>query len=183
MSAKAGRINGEAPLFERFSLGNSRTLRGWDKYDIAPAGGDRMFYASVEYQYHGLAMFLDSGSAWNSGTERRIRVSTGFGFTPGTVLHGRLPDQHRRVPRRLHHGRPPAQARERGRSTDVPGSTEERFWIRGSSQRAGIVALALVSGLVVRLGAQAVTVTRVGDALDGACAPGSGSSRARRSCG
>ena len=41
----------------------------------------------------------------------------------------------------------------------------ERFRIRGSSHRAGIVALALVSGLVVRLWAQAVTVTRVGDAL------------------
>jgi hypothetical protein len=86
VSAKAGRINGEAPLFERFSLGNSRTLRGWDKYDITPAGGDRMFYASVEYQYHGLAMFLDSGSVWNTGTERRVRVSTGFGFTPGPVF-------------------------------------------------------------------------------------------------
>ena len=64
------RISGEAPLFERFSLGDSRTLRGWNKYDIAPAGGDRMFHASVEYRYRGLAMFLDAGSVWDRDTER-----------------------------------------------------------------------------------------------------------------
>ena len=72
----AGGINGEAPLFERFSLGDSRTLRGWNKYDIAPAGGDRMFHASLEYRYRMLAMFLDSGSVWDTGDERRVRFST-----------------------------------------------------------------------------------------------------------
>ena len=50
----AGGITGHAPLFERFTLGDSRTLRGWDKYDIAPAGGDRMFHSSVEYRYTGI---------------------------------------------------------------------------------------------------------------------------------
>ena len=86
VSAMAGRIDGDAPLFERFSLGDSRTLRGWDKYDIAPAGGDRMFHTTVEYRYGGLGMFLDTGSVWNQRAERRVRVSTGVTFNPGPVF-------------------------------------------------------------------------------------------------
>jgi hypothetical protein len=86
VSGMAGGISGEAPLFERFSLGDSRTLRGWDKYDIAPAGGNRMFHASVEYQYRGLGMFLDAGSVWDDGADRRMRVSTGVTFSPGPVF-------------------------------------------------------------------------------------------------
>lgn len=83
VSGMAGGISGPAPLFERFSLGDSRTLRGWNKYDIAPAGGDRMFHTSVEYQYQGLAFFLDTGSVWDNGNEARTRVAAGFGFHPG----------------------------------------------------------------------------------------------------
>ena len=64
-----------APLFERFTLGDSATLVGWDKYDIAPAGGDRVVYSSIEYRYTGLALFLDVGSVWDANTERRVRVS------------------------------------------------------------------------------------------------------------
>ena len=75
-----------APLFERFTLGDSTTLRGWDKYDIAPAGGDRMFHSSIEYRYTGLALFLDIGSVWDAGTERKVRVSTGFGFHAGPAF-------------------------------------------------------------------------------------------------
>jgi hypothetical protein len=81
-----GGITGDAPLFERFSLGDSRTLRGWNKYDITPVGGDRMVYGSVEYRYSAFALFLDSGSVWDTGTDRRVRFSTGFGFTPGPVF-------------------------------------------------------------------------------------------------
>lgn len=83
VSGMAAALRGTAPLFERFSLGDSRTLRGWNKYDIAPAGGDRMFYTSAEYQYRGLAFFLDSGSVWDDGDDTRIRVAAGFGFHPG----------------------------------------------------------------------------------------------------
>ena len=83
VSGMFGSVTGSAPMFERFSLGDSRTLRGWDKWDIAPAGGDRMFHTSVEYRYRVLALFLDSGSVWDKGTNRQIRFSTGFGFTPG----------------------------------------------------------------------------------------------------
>jgi hypothetical protein len=85
-SAMAGRIAGDAPLFERFALGDSRTLRGWNKYDIAAAGGTRMFHASLEYQYRGLGMFLDAGSVWDAAAERRVRVSTGVTFSPGPAF-------------------------------------------------------------------------------------------------
>jgi hypothetical protein len=79
-SGMAGSIDGAAPLFERFSLGDSQTLRGWNKYDIAPAGGDRMFHTSLEYRYSGFGFFLDSGSVWDNGTDSRVRVAAGFGF-------------------------------------------------------------------------------------------------------
>jgi outer membrane protein assembly factor BamA len=82
-SGMAGGITGHAPLFERFTLGDSAMLVGWDKYDIAPAGGDRVAYSSIEYRYTGLALFLDVGSVWDANTERRVRVSAGFGFHAG----------------------------------------------------------------------------------------------------
>jgi Omp85 superfamily domain len=82
----AGRITGHPPLFERFTLGDSTTLRGWDKYDIAPAGGTRMVYSSVEYRYTGLALFLDIGSVWDATSERDVRLSTGFGFHAGPAF-------------------------------------------------------------------------------------------------
>lgn len=82
-SAMVGGISGSAPLFERFSLGDSRTLRGWDKYDIAPAGGDRMFHTSLEYRYRSLAFFLDSGSVWDDGFDVRVRLAAGLGIHSG----------------------------------------------------------------------------------------------------
>jgi Omp85 superfamily domain len=82
-SGMAGGITGHAPLFERFTLGDSATLVGWDKYDIAPVGGDRVVYSSIEYRYTGLALFLDVGSVWDANSERRVRVSAGFGFHAG----------------------------------------------------------------------------------------------------
>jgi len=85
-SGMAGRIDGDAPLFERFSLGDSRTLRGWNKYDLAPAGGDRVFHASLEYRYRAFGMFLDTGSVWTRDTARRLRTSAGLTFNPGPVF-------------------------------------------------------------------------------------------------
>ena len=85
-TAMAGGITGHAPLFERFALGDALTLRGWDKYDISPVGGDRVAYSSVEYRYTGLALFLDIGSVWDANTERKVRVSTGFGFHGGPAF-------------------------------------------------------------------------------------------------
>ena len=86
VSGMGGRITGAAPLFERFTLGDSRTLRGWDKYDISPVGGDRMFHTSVEYHVHDVMLFVDAGSVWDTGAEKRVRFSTGAGFTPGPLF-------------------------------------------------------------------------------------------------
>jgi outer membrane protein assembly factor BamA len=82
----AGRITGTAPLFERFTLGDTSTLRGWNKYDITPAGADGMWHGSVEYRFYGAAMFMDlgalslqddgTGTRWSSG----VRASTGAGL-------------------------------------------------------------------------------------------------------
>ena len=79
-SVALGSISGATPLFERFSLGDSSTLRGWNKFDVAPAGGSRVFHQSLEYRFHGASLFLDVGSVWDQGTEQRVRLSTGFGF-------------------------------------------------------------------------------------------------------
>jgi len=83
---QAGTISGTPPLFERFSLGDTLTLRGWDKYDVAPAGGSHMYYASVEYNYSGIAVFLDLGSVWDTPADRKTRVSTGIGFHAGPAF-------------------------------------------------------------------------------------------------
>jgi hypothetical protein len=82
----AGGITGDAPLFERFALGDSMTLRGWDKYQITPAGGNRMVHSSIEYRYTGVGLFLDVGSVWDAHAERHVRVSTGFGFHGGPAF-------------------------------------------------------------------------------------------------
>jgi hypothetical protein len=85
-SGMAGRISGDPPLFERFALGDAITLRGWDKYEITPAGADRVAYSSIEYRYTGLALFLDVGSAWDANTGAHVRVSSGFGFHGGPAF-------------------------------------------------------------------------------------------------
>ena len=77
----AGGITGQAPLFERFTLGDSTTLRGWNKFDLAPLGGNRVFHQSLEYRLHGAALFLDAGSVWENGgptsfAPRPVSVST-----------------------------------------------------------------------------------------------------------
>jgi hypothetical protein len=78
-----GRLTGAAPLFERFTLGDTSTLRGWSKFDLAPSGGDRVFHQSLEYRIHHVGFFLDSGSVWTKGRDdMRVRFAAGFG------LHG-----------------------------------------------------------------------------------------------
>jgi hypothetical protein len=101
LSFQAGKISGNAPLFERFSLGNTSTLRGWNKFDITPAGGNRMLYGSVQYGFGkpeieydldlnrrkavghiglGFHLFYDVGAVGNSGSPIQARHSAGFGF-------------------------------------------------------------------------------------------------------
>ena len=79
-SVAFGGITGSAPLFERFTLGDTSTLRGWNKFDIAPVGGERMFQGSLEYRIHNaIGVFLDTGSVWDRNTDKRVRFSSGFG--------------------------------------------------------------------------------------------------------
>jgi Omp85 superfamily domain len=81
--ATAGLITGQAPLFERFVLGTSTMLRGWNKYDIDPLGGNRMVHNSVEYRYGAFQLFYDSGAVWDSGQTVIARNSIGAGLKQG----------------------------------------------------------------------------------------------------
>ncbi len=77
---QAGLITGSAPLFERFSLGNSSALRGWNKFDVAPLGGDRAVHGSLEYRYRPFEFFYDFGAVWDQGQPARARHGLGFGL-------------------------------------------------------------------------------------------------------
>ena len=79
----AGMIYGRAPLFERFVLGNSSTLRGWNKYDLDPLGGNRVVHASVTYGYHIMRVFYDTGAIWDHGTTPEAKHSVGIGVSSG----------------------------------------------------------------------------------------------------
>ncbi len=79
----AGSIYGQAPLFDRFVLGNSSTLRGWNKYDLDPLGGNRMVHNSVEYRYGVFQVFYDSGAIWDRNETAVVRHSAGVGLRQG----------------------------------------------------------------------------------------------------
>ena len=79
----AGVIYGRAPLFERFDLGNSSMLRGWNKYDLDPLGGNRLAYGSVTYGYHIMRVFYDAGSVWDQGGMPQPKQSAGIGVASG----------------------------------------------------------------------------------------------------
>ncbi len=78
-----GLIYGNAPLFERFVLGNSYTLRGWNRYDLDPLGGNRLAYGTVTYGYHIMRVFYDTGSVWDHGRSPELRQSAGVGISSG----------------------------------------------------------------------------------------------------
>jgi len=75
-----GLIAGRAPLYERYVLGNSSTLRGWNRYDIDPVGGSRMAHGSVEYRYRYLQIFYDVGAVWDRGQDATPRNSVTRGW-------------------------------------------------------------------------------------------------------
>ena len=79
----AGAIYGRAPLFERFALGDSTLLRGWNKYDLDPLGGNRVAYGSVTYGYRIMRVFYDAGSVWDSGKSPEAKQSVGVGVSSG----------------------------------------------------------------------------------------------------
>jgi hypothetical protein len=82
---QAGVIGGEAPMFERFVLGNSTTLRGWSKFDIAPLGGDRVIHNSLEYRYRAFVVFYDTGAVWTHTQPAVARHSAGAGVHLGDL--------------------------------------------------------------------------------------------------
>jgi Omp85 superfamily domain len=78
-----GMIAGRAPMFERFVLGNASTLRGWNKYELDPAGGNRVVHNSVEYRYGVLQVFYDTGAIWDRNDAAVVRHSAGIGLRQG----------------------------------------------------------------------------------------------------
>ncbi len=77
---RGGYANGNVPLFERFVFGNSSTLRGWNKFDVAPLGGTRAAQGSLEYRYRHFQTFYDLGTVWDSGQFSKVRHGFGFGL-------------------------------------------------------------------------------------------------------
>jgi hypothetical protein len=74
-----GLITGRAPLFERFVVGTSSLLRGWNSYDIDPLGGNRLMHNSIDYRYRFADVFYDAGSLWSHGKPPALRHSVGIG--------------------------------------------------------------------------------------------------------
>jgi outer membrane protein assembly factor BamA len=82
-----GRITGTAPMFERFSLGDTSRLVGFNKYDISPLGSNRMAYGAVTYTNRYISTFFESGSLWNDGQSRVLHNSIGGNLLLGNILH------------------------------------------------------------------------------------------------
>jgi hemolysin activation/secretion protein len=87
--ALAGVISGDAPLYDRFVLGTSSLLRGWNRYEIDPLGGNRVLYNSVDYSFRlnpggdharSIQLFYDAGAIWNQGQAAPVRESAGIGY-------------------------------------------------------------------------------------------------------
>ena len=81
--AMGGIITGNAPLYEKFALGNTSTLRGWNKYELDPLGGNRILSNSVEYRYGAFQAFFDTGAIWDGGEAVVARNSVGVGLREG----------------------------------------------------------------------------------------------------
>ncbi|SPE31970.1 conserved hypothetical protein [Candidatus Sulfopaludibacter sp. SbA3] len=75
-----GVVTGRAPLDDRFVLGNSTYLRGWNKFEIDPIGGNRVVCNSVDYRYGPFQAFYDTGAVWDEGQPAVARHSAGIGL-------------------------------------------------------------------------------------------------------
>ncbi len=87
---QTGTVSGDAPFFERFILGSSSTLRGWNRYAVDPLGGTRMAHNSLTWGYQigegTVETFYDTGTLWTSGGTSKIRHSVGAGFRQGIFV-------------------------------------------------------------------------------------------------
>jgi len=86
----AGAITGQAPFFERFVLGSSSTLRGWDRYELDPLGGTRVVHNESTYGYkigeRTIEAFYDVGAVWQPGWQTPFRQSVGVGYKQGVFV-------------------------------------------------------------------------------------------------
>lgn len=86
----AGSIDGRAPFFDRFVLGSSSTLRGWDRYELDPLGGSRVFDNELAYGYRigdgTVEGFYDTGALWQSDRAAILRHSVGVGYKQGVFV-------------------------------------------------------------------------------------------------
>ena len=86
--AFAGEVSGNAPLYERFVVGTSSLLRGWNRYEIDTLGGNRILHNSVDYSFRmnswekpsSLEVFYDAGVLSNQGQAAPVRSSMGIGY-------------------------------------------------------------------------------------------------------
>lgn len=74
-SLASGLIAGSAPLLDRFVLGDSTALRGWDKYELDPLGGTRLAEASLTYGYRAARLYYDAGSLWSAAAPASLHSS------------------------------------------------------------------------------------------------------------
>ena len=81
----AGFISGDAPFFDRFVVGTSSLLRGWNRFEIDPLGGTRLVHNSVTYRYRFPRLtgqvFYDAGALWHGSVDSSIRHSVGAGVS------------------------------------------------------------------------------------------------------
>jgi len=82
---RLGTLTGGAPLYELFVLGNTQTLRGWNRFDVAPLGGNRMAHGSAEYRYRGFRFVYDTGAVWVASNEAKQRHSLACGYGDGGI--------------------------------------------------------------------------------------------------
>lgn len=85
-----GAIAGQAPFFDRFVLGSSSTLQGWDRYEIDPLGGSRVVHNQMTYGYRvgdgTVQAFYDAGMLWQSDRAATLRHSLGAGYKQGIFI-------------------------------------------------------------------------------------------------
>lgn len=76
----AGAVRGQAPLFDRFVLGNASRLRGWSKWDVAPLGAERVVYGSAQFRRSFFVAYYDVGSLGTQSELGDTRHAAGFGI-------------------------------------------------------------------------------------------------------
>ena len=98
---QGGHAEGVPPLHERFSIGSATTLRGWDKFDVAPLGGTRLLYGSLAYRYRPFELFYDFGTVWDpalgQAADWKHSVGIGLAWRNGFFLSIGVPVRDRGV--------------------------------------------------------------------------------------